>query len=108
MNQPILKTRRDVMFGLGASLGSLALTSLLQADQESQSSISKPHHTARAKRCIFLMMEGGPSHIDTFDPKPELAKQHLKEFVRKGEQQSAMSSGQTLLRQITIQVFQSR
>ena len=40
------------------------------------------------------MMEGGPSHIDTFDPKPMLTKQHLKKFVRTGEEQSAMSSGQ--------------
>jgi hypothetical protein len=31
----------------------------------------QPHHPARAKRCIFLLMEGGPSHIDTFDPKPD-------------------------------------
>jgi len=38
-------------------------------------------------------MEGGPSHIDTFDPKPALDRLHLKEFVRKGEDQSAMSSG---------------
>ncbi len=39
------------------------------------------------------MMEGGPSHIDTFDPKPKLAKLHLKEFNRAGEQKSAMESG---------------
>jgi hypothetical protein len=38
-------------------------------------------------------MEGGPSHIDTFDPKPELKKLHLKEFQRNDEKQSAMSSG---------------
>ncbi|NND99436.1 MAG: DUF1501 domain-containing protein, partial [Pirellulaceae bacterium] len=43
--------------------------------------------------CIFLMMEGGPSHIDTFDPKPELTSRHLQEFTRGGEEQSAMSSG---------------
>ncbi|MBI84610.1 MAG: sulfatase [Planctomycetaceae bacterium] len=34
-----------------------------------------PHHPARAKRVIFLFMNGGPSHVDTFDPKPELEKQ---------------------------------
>ena len=38
-------------------------------------------------------MEGGPSHIDTFDPKPKLSELHLKEFDRAGETQSAMSSG---------------
>jgi hypothetical protein len=39
------------------------------------------------------MMEGGPSHIDTFDPKPKLSKLHLQEFVREGKQKSAMESG---------------
>ena len=38
-------------------------------------------------------MEGGPSHIDTFDPKPKLRDLHLQEFNRSGEEQSAMSSG---------------
>ena len=61
-------TRREALFGLGAGLGSVALTSLVHAEQ------GQVHHAARAKRCIFLTMEGGPSHIDTFDPKPELAK----------------------------------
>jgi hypothetical protein len=39
------------------------------------------------------MMEGGPSHVDTFDPKPALEKLHLTEFTRSGEQKSAMESG---------------
>ena len=88
-------TRRDVLYGLGASLGSVAFTSLLaqSAAAEPSDAVKAPHHTARAKRCIFLMMEGGPSHIDTFDPKPELAKRHLEAFNRGGEKQSAMSSG---------------
>jgi hypothetical protein len=51
------------------------------------------HFPAKARNCIFLMMEGGPSHIDTFDPKPKLAELHLKEFVREGKQKSAMESG---------------
>lgn len=84
-------TRRDMMYGLGASMGSLAFTSLLRA--ESESTGSGPHLPAKAKRCIFLMMEGGPSHLDTFDPKPELGKRHLQEFQRSGEMESAMSSG---------------
>lgn len=85
-------TRREALFGLGAGLGSIALTSLLRAEQNLQpSSLSlKPS----AKRCIFLMMEGGPSHIDTFDPKPELTKRHLQKFTRSGEMESAMSSGE--------------
>jgi len=47
----------------------------------------------RAKSCIFLFMEGGPSHIDTFDPKPRLEGLHMQEFQRKDRFASAMASG---------------
>ena len=96
MSQPILKakiqgsSRREFLFGLGASLGSVALTQLL-ADETG--STKSPHLPPKAKRCIFLTMEGGPSHIDTFDPKPKLAELHLKEFTRSGKMKSAMESG---------------
>lgn len=91
-------TRREFVYSLGASLGSVALTSMLsdQARAENPRSgvdVQQPHFPATAKNCIFLMMEGGPSHIDTFDPKPLLADLHLKEFNRQGEQKSAMESG---------------
>ena len=84
-------TRREALYGLSGGLGSLAFASMLQA--EGAHSIGS-HHPAKAKRCIFLMMEGGPSHIDTFDPKPELAKRHLQKFKRSGDKESAMSSGE--------------
>lgn len=93
-------SRREALFGLGAGLGSVALTSLLSQNAYSTESTSPNplapkggQLPAKAKNCIFLMMEGGPSHIDTFDPKPKLKQLHLQEFVRQGEQQSAMSSG---------------
>ncbi|MCC7334755.1 MAG: DUF1501 domain-containing protein [Pirellulaceae bacterium] len=89
--------RREFVYGLGASLGSIALTSLLSAEETPDLLPKRLERSAllpaKAKRCIFLMMEGGPSHIDTFDPKPELNRRHLEEFSRNGEQQSAMSSG---------------
>jgi hypothetical protein len=90
MNNNILNShlRRDFLYGLGASIGSMALTAQLRADEPNQQ-----HVPAAAKRCIFLMMEGGPSHIDTFDPKPELTRRHLEEFTRGGDEQSAISSG---------------
>ena len=37
-----------------------------------------PHFPAKAKRVIFLFMHGGPSHLDTFDPKPRLTRDHGK------------------------------
>ena len=87
--------RRDFLYGLGASLGSLAFTSRLSADEAvMQAERKQPHFPqAKAKNCIFLYMEGGPSHIDTFDPKPALQKLHMREFQRSDERQSAMSSG---------------
>lgn len=90
--------RRDAVFHLGASLGAVAFSAMLQADDGSDADRSplapRPGHLpAKARNCIFLMMEGGPSHIDTFDPKPALQDLHLKEFQRSGEQKSAMESG---------------
>lgn len=86
-------TRREFVYGLGASLGSVAFTAL-SADLNKGPLAPKPQQLpAKAKNCIFLMMEGGPSHIDTFDPKPLLDRLHLKEFVREGQQKSAMESG---------------
>ncbi len=91
-------TRRESLYGIGASLGSIALSALLSKESNAMtpglpSGHLGPHVTPRAKNCIFLTMEGGPSHIDTFDPKPELEKLHLKEFFRQGKEKSAMESG---------------
>ena len=89
-------SRRGAVYGLGASLGSLAFTSLLAAEQERARPLEpKPGHVpaAKARSVIFLMMEGGPSHVDTFDPKPALDRLHLREFVREDRKKSAMESG---------------
>jgi hypothetical protein len=96
---PLLPTRREFLYGLGSTLGTVAFNALLAGEQASKSSTSAPlapkpqHHPAKAKACIFLFMEGGPSHIDTFDPKPKLDELHMKEFVREDQFASAMSSG---------------
>jgi hypothetical protein len=89
-------TRREALYGLGTSLGGVAFSALLAADERRPAgplAPKPPHAPAKARACIFLMMEGGPSHIDTFDPKPALDRLHLREFTRTGEAQSAMSSG---------------
>lgn len=88
--------RREALFGLGATLGSVAFSAMLAAEEQHRLgplAPKAPHAAAKAKSCIFLMMEGGPSHIDTFDPKPKLEALHLKEFQRNDKMQSAMSSG---------------
>lgn len=58
-------------------MGSLALGSMLQyadASEANPLAVRKPHFAAKAKRVIHLFMNGGPSHVDTFDPKPLLEK----------------------------------
>ncbi len=85
-----MTSRREFLYGLGASLGSVAFTAL---GAQKPLTPKTGHVRPKAKACIFLVMEGGPSHIDTFDPKPKLKDLHLKEFHRKGENKSAMESG---------------
>src|SRR5437899_6066153 len=88
-------TRRDFLFRAGAGLGSVALSALLGRDEARAGILSPkpPHHPAKAEACIFLLMDGGPSHIDTFDPKPKLRQIHMTEFVRQNKFASAMESG---------------
>ncbi len=76
-------SRRDFLYGLGASLGSLALTDLLADDGASGPLAPRPAmRPPKAKACILLFMEGGPSQVDTFDPKPKLNRLHLSESKR--------------------------
>jgi uncharacterized protein (DUF1501 family) len=60
----------------GFGFGAWALLDLMAREGRAASSAKPPHQPARAKRVIFLFMQGGPSHIDTFDPKPLLKKLH--------------------------------
>ncbi|MGI8992567.1 MAG: DUF1501 domain-containing protein [Bryobacteraceae bacterium] len=67
--------RRDVLKKMGAGFGALALADLLNADSTRASlAVKTPHFPPQAKRVIFLFLNGGMSHIDTFDPKPMLTK----------------------------------
>lgn len=86
--------RRETLLSLSSILSTIAFNSLLQAE-DTPGSAFRPQSSSPAKagNVIFLMMEGGPSHIDTFDPKPELEKLHLKEFVREDRKESAMQGG---------------
>jgi hypothetical protein len=61
----------------------LALADLMAADALSASPLAekRPHFAAKAKHCVFLFMNGGPSQVDTFDPKPLLTKFHGKPYT---------------------------
>jgi hypothetical protein len=72
-------TRRDILCRAANGFGALALQSLLVRDGFAAPRINplaarQPHFPTKAKSVIFLFMVGGPSQIDTFDPKPKLEK----------------------------------
>ena len=80
-NQRMYINRRQYLNQSSLGFGMMALTSLLNQD----AGAAKPnaagqiaHHAAKAKHVILCFMDGGPSHVDTFDPKPELARQEGK------------------------------
>ena len=101
MTLPAL-SRRSLLarsaYGVGlAALGSLVGPSALAAGP---GITGLPHFPARAKRVICLFQSGGPSHLDLFDPKPELDKrfdQDLPESVRQGQRITGMVAGQARL-----------
>ncbi|MFQ5928796.1 MAG: DUF1501 domain-containing protein [Acidobacteriota bacterium] len=77
-------SRREFLFRAGSGFGSVALAYLLQQDGffaraagaggSGFLAAKEPHHPPKAKSVIWLFMEGGPSHLDLFDPKPELER----------------------------------
>jgi len=65
-----ITSRREFFARAGSGLAGIALASMLRADDPL--SAKRPHHPPKAKSIIWLFMEGGPSHVDLFDPKPKL------------------------------------
>src|SRR5688500_6555253 len=82
--QPL--TRREMLKTCGAGFGMLAFAALFGQEANAQrptpNSLTprNPHYTPKAKRVIFLFMHGGPSQVDTFDPKPLLARDSGKPY----------------------------
>ncbi len=72
-------TRRDYLTTLGAGFGMVGLRGLAGAERATDPLVPRaPHFAAKAKRVIYLFLNGGPSQVDTFDPKPELDRYHGK------------------------------
>lgn len=93
MMTPFEINRRTFLGHSFAALGAVAMNSLfpasLQAAQQSKGILNPLHHAAKAKRVIFLYQAGGPSHLETLDYKPQLAKMHgqgMPESFTKGQQ----------------------
>ena len=107
--QSVSLTRRRLLGGTALSFGAAALGELLAgtapaAETLARSGVSgvlnSPHVEPRAKRVIYLFMQGGPSQLDLFDPKPELRKRHgeeLPDSIRMGQRITGMTSKQSSL-----------
>lgn len=105
-------SRRDLLFRAGGGFGGLALSSLLAQDGAFAAEAAAtnrelnplapkpPHFESKAKAVIFLFMVGGPSHMETFDPKPELDRLHGEQLPSSfGEIKSQfIKSGTPLMR----------
>ncbi|MCY4593288.1 MAG: DUF1501 domain-containing protein, partial [Bryobacterales bacterium] len=99
-------TRRHFFGKAAHGLGSVALAHLLgrglseAAETPPPGAVSSglPHFAPRAKRVIWLFQSGGPSQLETFDPKPGLARlrgQELPESIRKGQRLTTMTASQS-------------
>ncbi len=82
-NRTTLASRRTLLKQSAVGFAHLAFSALLHEEAQAAKSQTKGggvagnsrlHHPAKAKRVIFLFMKGGPSHVDTFDPKPLLSR----------------------------------
>ena len=94
-------TRRHLLTSSGTGVGLAALTTLLGRDAAAESRgglPSLPHYRPRAKRVIYLLQNGAPSHVDLFDQKPMLGKMHgtqIPDSVVGGKRFSTMTGDQT-------------
>ncbi|MCX7666898.1 MAG: DUF1501 domain-containing protein [Gemmataceae bacterium] len=98
------QTRRELFSRSALGIGSAALASLLNSEvsaapktQEGVPGIAGlPHFKPRAKRVVYLFMNGAPPHLDTFDFKPEMEKhrgQEIPESIHKKQRLSTMTQG---------------
>ena len=101
MQDPVqlAQTRRHFFSRTAKGIGTAALASLLDRDLEASMGLpGMPHHTAKAKRVLFLHQSGGPSQIDLFDYKPQMSKHQgvdLPASIRMGQRITGMTSGQS-------------
>ena len=102
--QPTPLSRRDALRSIGGGFGALAFAGLFgrtaraddAASMLADRALAAPHLPARARSVIFLYMDGGPSQVDTFDPKPKLVDYNGKPFPLKAAPTQFNNNGNTL------------
>jgi hypothetical protein len=99
---PLPHSRRAFLRQAGCGFGAVALAALMADTQLAAPAPAVdplapklPHFKPRAKSVIFLYMDGGPSQVDTFDPKPRLTKEHGQPFTMKMEPTQFNNNGNT-------------
>ena len=103
---PLPLNRRAFLRQAGCGFGAVALAALLAQNGSSRgaesaartirSRRSRRISRRKAKSVIFLYMDGGPSQVDTFDPKPRLSEEHGQPFAMKIEPTQFNNNGSTL------------
>ena len=97
--QPHAPTRRELLGAAALGIGGAVLGSLPRL-AHAGAAASTPRAAAKAKRLVYLFQAGGPSQLETFDPKPLLREHHgqpLPDSVRGGQRLTGMSANQALL-----------
>ena len=95
-------SRRQMLRSCASGFGAVALSALLNDNAFTSDATSGPmtprptHFPAKCRNVIFLYMDGGPSQVDTFDPKPLLTKEHGQPFKMKMEPTQFANNGATL------------
>ncbi|MHC5003336.1 MAG: DUF1501 domain-containing protein [Planctomycetota bacterium] len=92
-------TRREMLLQCAGGFGAIALAGLLRESEAAgtaRGGVIRPHHVPRARNVIFLYMDGGPSQVDTFDPKPRLASENGEPFKMTIEPTQFNNNGRTL------------
>src|SRR4030095_11323151 len=101
-------SRREMLARCANGFGAIALLGLLGDNafenllaEEASKSLNPlaphpPHYPAKARNVIFLYMDGGPSQVDTFDPKPRLKQEHGQPFKQKMEPTQFNNNGTIL------------
>src|SRR5690242_19720884 len=98
-------TRRELLHTMGAGFGMVGFGGVFGAQAASDPLLPKaPHFPAKAKRVIYLFLNGGPSQVDTFDPKPKLSEYHGKP-IPTGNLKTERKTGSLLKSPFTFQRY---